>query len=339
LNNSDAQFRTTAEALIVRENLNGNGNSSASASKKKPFTLAELPSVWQLDMKTSWVVEGLIPEGAVTLLSSESGVGKSTFALAIACAVAHGAPFLGMRTIQGPVVYVDGENPGAVVRERIERLGIAETDALKVWGGWNTVAPKGPLCEEVIQWAREYRGLIVYDSLIQFHTGSEQDSSETRRYMTQFRALANIGASPFILHHTGKGENAREYRESSDIKASVDQAFIMEELGESDGEAKALRLKPFKMRIAEAPTLRIDFHGTGVFTIAASASRTNKEILFEIIARNPKLSSSRITSLAGSARVSKHRTEELLLEGVREGSLVVETGPNNSKLYSRNGNN
>ncbi len=214
---------------------NRNSRSHANGCKTPPFSLNLLPSIWKLDMRTSWVVEGLVTESAVTLLTGDSGVGKSTFGLAVAGAVAHGVPFVGFPTMQRRVLYVDGENPGGVVRERLGRLGIAETDALTVWGGWNEVAPKGPYYSGVIEWVHEHRGLIVYDSLIQFHPGSEQDSSETRRYMSQFRALANAGASVLLLHHTGKGENARQYRGSTDIKASVDLAFVLEEVGDSFG--------------------------------------------------------------------------------------------------------
>src|SRR5882724_4638573 len=51
------------------------------------------PSIWSLDMRTSWLVDRLVAERALTLLTGDTGAGKSTLALAIAGAVAHGAPF------------------------------------------------------------------------------------------------------------------------------------------------------------------------------------------------------------------------------------------------------
>jgi hypothetical protein len=309
-----------------------NNNSEAHDCKRVPFNLSRLPSIWSLDMRTSWLVEGLVPEGALTLITGDSGVGKSTLALALAGAVAHGVPFLDLRTMQRTALYVDGENPGSVVRERLERLGIKETRALQVWGGWNEVAPLGPHFSGVIEWAKEHRGLIVYDSLIQFHSGSEQDSSETRQYMLHFRTLAHLGASVLILHHTGKGENARQYRGSSDIKAAVDQALVLEALGESESGNHTLRLKPFKNRIAEVPTLRIDFSG-GVFRVASGAPRTNREMLLDVIERNPNLPGREINALAGAAGVAKNRCEALLVEGARDGWLIVTPGPHRSKLY------
>jgi RecA-family ATPase len=165
----------------------------------------------------------------MTLITGESGIGKSTFALALAGAVAQGQRFLGFTALQKRVLYVDGENPAATVRERLERLSIPKLGNLDIWGGWcREHTPAGPFCAPVLEWARKHKGLVIYDSFIQFHPGSEQDASETRKYMDHYRKLVNAGCTVLLLHHVGKSEGAREYRGSSDIKASSDQAFCLE---------------------------------------------------------------------------------------------------------------
>ena len=75
-------------------------------------------------MRTTWLVEDLIPEAAVTLISGESGSGKSTLTLALAGAVACGTEFLGRATVQHEVLILDRENPSAVQRQRLDRLRI-----------------------------------------------------------------------------------------------------------------------------------------------------------------------------------------------------------------------
>jgi archaellum biogenesis ATPase FlaH len=311
---------------------NVNGKSGVQIGKESQFDLNRLPDLRDLDMEISWLVEDLIPEGAVTLLTGDSGVGKSTLALTLAGAVAHGEPFLGLKTKKRKVLFVDGENPGSVVKERLNRLSIARTDGLKIWGGWNKVAPMGPGCPSVIAWAKEHQGLLVFDSLIQFHPGSEQDSSETRKYMAYFRSLANLGATVLILHNTGKGENARQYRGSSDIKASVDQALVLESVGESETRNRTLILKPFKSRIGDAQTLRIDF-ANGVFTVTSATVPADRKILLDVVRANPNQSGRELTKRASAAGVPKSRSERLLVEGKKDGWLIVTQGRGRSNLY------
>src|SRR5205814_3815480 len=98
----------------------------------------------------------------------------------------------------------------------------------------------------VIEFTRQHRGMIIYDSLIEFHSGSEQSSTETRAFMRYFRALANLGATVGILHHTGKAETAKIYRGSSDIKAAVDTAYLLESPDKEQRTLGRLSLRCFK---------------------------------------------------------------------------------------------
>jgi energy-coupling factor transporter ATP-binding protein EcfA2 len=298
----------------------------------RAFSIDEIPSIWALEGRMEWLIDGLIPHGAVTLITGDSGVGKSTFALSMAGAVAHGHPFLERETMQKFSLYVDGENPVGVCRERLDRLGIAETDSLKVWGGWVDPAPEGPHAVSVIEWARIHRGLIVYDSLIQFHPGSEQDSSETRKYMKHYRHLAHQGAAVVVLANTGKGENTKQFRGSSDIKAAVDQAYCIEAVGDSGDSVRVLRLTPFKCRIADVKPLRVEFTSSG-FRPSEDRVKTNREIVEQIIAAKPNSSGKEIISLATAAGVAKNRAEALLMEGVRDEWLIVTPAKHNTKLY------
>jgi AAA domain len=305
-----------------------------SAGALKPFRIEDLPNVWTLDARTEWLVDGLIPSGALTLLSGDSGVGKSTLALALAGAVAHGTPFLGLPVRQNRVLYVDGENPLGTIRERLDRLQIAQTNDLYLWGGWHQEhTPAGPHALSVFDFAREHRGLIIYDSLIGFHPGSEQDASETRRYLQHYRTLANTGAAVFLIAHSGKAESSKQYRGSSDIKAAVDQAYCLELMSDVDAGTRALRLTPFKTRIAELAPFSINWSSTGGFELGRASSRTNRELVEDIIRRNPDLTGRVITGLAASAGVAKNRCEELLANGADNGWLIVNPGPRNSKLY------
>jgi hypothetical protein len=84
----------------------------------------------------SFLIDGLIAEGMVTLITGESGGGKTTFASSLCEAINRGIPFAGLVTQRRPILVLDRENPIAVVAERFRRLGIKEDETFKVWGGW-----------------------------------------------------------------------------------------------------------------------------------------------------------------------------------------------------------
>ena len=71
----------------------------------------------------------------------------------------------------------------------------------------------------VLEWVRncEARPLIIIDSMSAFHGGDENSASETRAFLNQARQLADLGATPIVLHHDGKADTAKDYRGSSDF--------------------------------------------------------------------------------------------------------------------------
>src|SRR5262249_22259155 len=152
---------------------------------------------------------------------------------------------------QQPVLYVDGENPLFVIKDRLLRLGIAEYPNFKIWGTWNEPPAEGPGSSKILRFAEKYQPLVMFDSKKAFDGGDEQDATETRRHMNLYRRLATVGATIVLLHNSGKTDSAREYRGSSDIKAAVDSAFLLERTDGSDSGAPlgGLRLKPFKNRV------------------------------------------------------------------------------------------
>ncbi len=224
--------------------------------------LAALPSVWKADAKVEWVVDGMITVGSVNLFAAESGTGKSWLAYGLGGCVARGAPFAGHAVRQMPVLYIDGENPLGVIKDRLVNLGIPETSEFYIWGGWVLDdPPPGPSDPRVHEFAEKCKGLIIWDSFIEFHPGEESSASETRQFMKSFRNLANKGATVLILHNAGKAGTSKKYRGSSDIKAGVDTAYTVEKvmaLGSSNGLDK-LRVKNFKARYAEGCDFGLQF--------------------------------------------------------------------------------
>ena len=151
----------------------------------------------------------------------------------------------------------------------------------------------------MIEFAQQHKGLIIYDSLIEFHSGSEQSSTETREFMRYFRALAHFGASVVILHHTGKSDTAKLYRGSSDIKAAVDTAYLLARTTLETQELSGLSMTCFKSRLAPPQDFGMIFekgHGF-ISSEAVKPFAKTKTAITEILSANPKSNQSQVVKL------------------------------------------
>ncbi len=284
--------------------------------------------------KVEWVVDGMIAEGSVNLISAESGTGKTFLAYALAGAVAQGVPLIGLPVKQMPVLYLDGENPFALVKERLGYLAIPKTAGLHLWGGWVKEPPPGPQERIVEEFAKTKHGLIIWDSLIEFHPGDEGNASETRKFMKGFRNLANLGATIVLLHHTGKSSTSKKYRGSSDIKAAVDTAYLLEKVATGLGSDKLRRLKMtnFKSRFAPGTNFTMEFvQGQGFLVVGEPTKvgvQDGGELLKNLLAEEP-INGTEFKRRAEAIGVSRDVAERFLKEWQHKGP----GSKPNEKLY------
>ena len=216
---------------------------------------------------------------------------------------------------------------------------IEETDALKVWGGWNEQPPQGPDNDLLVEFARTKRGVIIYDSLVEFHTGDEQSSTETRRFMRKFRRLAHCGATVIVLHHTGKSAGAQQYRGSSDIKAAVDTAYSLKKVSEKGGKLYQLHLESFKSRLAPGNSFDLEFiPGVGFAScqIPLEDRIGPEDILLEIIAENPDITGTKLEEIARERGLGKGTIGTLLKNEAKKlnGLWERHRGDGNTYHYS-----
>ena len=300
--------------------------------------VAALPNVWQADAHVEWTVQDMFPAASVNLLSAESGTGKTWLAYGIAGAVSRGEPFVGLSVKKTPVLYMDGENPLGVVKERLSSLAIPETSDLYLWGGWNTNHPPfGPSDPKAEQFARATKGFMIFDSLVEFHSGDESNATETRKYMRCFRNLANLGATVLILHNTGKASSAKKYRGSSDIKAAVDTAYTVEKvtgaLGTASTGLQRLKIGNFKSRFALGKDFSVEF-------VAGEGFRNADEIVIKEMKEKSNVLESLLTEEPINGTVFKQKAKEMNIS--REAAKFLQTWPHqkpgtkpNEKVYYR----
>jgi len=291
----------------------------------------QIPDVMSIaSLRTEWIVDGIIPRSSVTLIAGEPGSYKSWLALALLRAVTTGGRFLNRESKRADVLYLDRENPVAVVRERLAILGIESLGSSRIWGGWLPDSP--PLIGDVrlVQMARERRPVLIIDSFIRFHSADENSASDMAPVMNDLRILANEGATIVALHHKSKTEGSN-YRGSSDIAGGVDTAFSVSR----DRQSGILRFACFKSRFVEefSVSLRPDLAGVGEFVVtdapAASAAHDAAERLAQAIRNRPGQTQRELLAVCG---LPNGKARATLAQG--DGQLWrSQTGPHNAKLF------
>ena len=274
--------------------------------------LEDVPDVYSLNGGAiSYILPDLIPRGAVVLLTGSPGVGKSSLALKLVIGCALGRDFLGRQCERIKCLYLDKENPLTLVQQRMDVFAGGPIPELPIWGGWLSDEP--PMVEDprLLRWAAEHQPLIVFDSLVRFHTADENSASEMRNVMAHLRRLADAGATVLLLHHRSKTE-ANKYRGSSDILAAVDMAYALEEI------AGLLRLHRFKSRFSGEKVfpLRADF-AAGTFELLEHSGDADEcaddvDAIRGAIADRPGATTGAICDASQARGVSRSRTLAVL---------------------------
>jgi hypothetical protein len=284
-------------------------------------SVEDVPPVGESTEPIDFIRKPELPKGAVIGLTGDSGSGKSTIATAwLRDAMRNGVPGL----------ILDRESPRSIAIDRMERLGIVDSPLLRWWGGWAGDVPS-PTCQTIRSWVQacDVKPLIIVDSLIAFLEADENDAAQMRRFMNGLRKLADIGATAIVVHHDGKAETARDFRGSSDFKASLDQAFHVSNLG-SDGKLDRLNLRCFKSRYGFSGSLVYHYAGGRMVPNQSidAPMKSMAEQLTEILRQNPGLTGEKFEKLAVSKGSTRQCARDFLANGVLAGTVHMERSAN-----------
>ena len=168
---------------------------------------------------TSWRFEGWLPEGTVTLLSANGGVGKSNLSLQLGVAMAHGMPLFDIETKPSKVLILSGEDEARTVHFRVANicadLGISMSelrDRLVVYDltQADCVLWKDGGTTERMQWLADVTvatkaNVVIIDNASDVFASNENDRTEVRGFMRALNLIANVTrAAVLLLAHVDK---------------------------------------------------------------------------------------------------------------------------------------
>lgn len=201
--------RELRERLEKVEHGAGRDNGRAKAEDvgtKKPLLL-DVIRVWEHEEPEprTWTIEGLVPDGVITALFGDGGMGKSYIALYWGMLTCLGTPFCGRHVIKQDVLYLDAELDDTEFKRR----------AYKVARGMGLFRPpvglhyanlpgsiKDPAIQERARLtiAGSGVGLTILDSLTVAAVGS--DPKEAKDVIELMRGMRDWGTVVAVDHIT-----------------------------------------------------------------------------------------------------------------------------------------
>lgn len=177
-----------------------------------------------------FLVDGMIPDGEVSLLTGEGGVGKTLSAQQLGTAVAAGLPFLGRNTIQSKVMMFLCEDSEAELHHRQRDINAAlcldmhdvspnlriasrkyMDNLLSLWdrstGAMKRSAVWNALRTDALAFGAK---LVVVDTIADTFGGSEIDRAQVRQFVQAClgRLAQEIGGAVLALGHPSKAGQA-----------------------------------------------------------------------------------------------------------------------------------
>lgn len=194
-------------------------------------SLLKWNDILTLDIRTEYLLQGLIPKGSITMLFGRGGIGKTSLCLQIARAVAEGIALGDLQTIKTPVYYIDFENPLSVLKERVEKIG--HTDNLWVWHISNNPMPPKLDSKDWELYKQLPPGLLIFDTMRASHLLDEDKSKDMALLLCRLKELREMGFDIVFLQHTPKG-NEGIYKGSTALLDLADHVLGLEGLKDED---------------------------------------------------------------------------------------------------------
>ena len=247
--------------------------------------------------EVEFLVENLIPSGAITILSGNPSSYKSWLLLEIAKVVAsNGLLFGKFNTTEAHVLYVDEEAPLTEIKRRWSMLNpsyMTLVNFMSLQGFKIDSEEHKKALLDLAMW----RGcrLIVFDSFRDIHSQNENDSQQAQKIIDFLRGFTRKGITILISHHhrketfLGSKEPSQAMRGSTAIWAGIDSLLTIEKTKETPEEIELMitqtklrqgkAISPFKVNlIEEGGQMRFEYIGE-VETEITKLEKTKKAIL------------------------------------------------------------
>lgn len=300
---------------------------------------------------TKWLVENLIPEEALVILSAKPASFKTWLCYEIALKVASGQRlFDELETFQTGVLILDGESGARMMKNHFTCLGYMGVDKpiyYQTYGGGTRLNDESIV--EVRNFCLEKCiKLIIFDSFARFSGVRDENSSmEIAEAFKRFSKLKTAGLTALFIHHSRKGSaiygrnEIDSVRGSSDIIASCDIHLSIAKRGKNkiiisqpknrfDEEAN-----PVKAEFRKESSTSSRWYYLGKEVPEKPDDDSDKDEICEVLENYPGLNQKQIRDslIANGNPIGEKRLRSLLQELEADQRLIKRRGSRTEMLY------
>ena len=169
-----------------------------------------------------FLIEKLLPESGINILSGHPGAGKSWVMLEMAKAVATGTKFLGQfDVIQSPVLIVDGESGESELSTRMKRLGFSENLPVYIASQQGIKVDNEKTMKSLMPKIKELGiKFLILDPFSAIHTKAENSADEMQKVMEGLETFTKAGITVLFIHHHRKDFEGRSSSSAQNLRGS-----------------------------------------------------------------------------------------------------------------------
>lgn len=201
-----------------------------------------------------WRVRDVVADGTLTIISGESGAGKSWLAQALCTGVARGQSVAGLHCAKGTALYIDAEmGPQMFVDQRLRPTGANAAEFNYVDAMGLDISRSDDLGWVRRQVEKMDTNLVVIDSLRRLTPSkAENDSDDMAPAVSALAKLArDTNAAIVLVHH--KGDSEKFFRGSTAIKDQADALFALLRDPNDENAPRCLRCGGGRGKMRYAP--------------------------------------------------------------------------------------
>jgi len=230
---------------------------ASSHESYEPMTYDQLAEM--VSARIDWIIEGLLRESGLLLMSAKPGAGKSDLARNLARAIATGGEWVGRTCTPGRVLWIGLEEPPMTLFTRLEVMNMNGLDITYR----HSVPPGSQVAwlDTVIE--TEKPKIVIIDTLIHFFPEIKDVNSYsdvTKAAQALFALRTKHGTAFCLLHHNNHADSPLG---STQLSGMVDAVLS---LTQNQDDTRTIRSTKIRDGIVMEPSVLAMDKDTGIIT-------------------------------------------------------------------------